>query len=184
MYSRFFLRKESRMFKACHNAETVRANLDFVRNSKPLTIPTTGLPRQGNVLGKRPCAVLSRKVRFTVGLGDANNSGGKKMKWFENKQKKQIAELREEMTKLRDEISKLRSKDEIRVGAFPQHAGLVWYPGYDPRPAVSVREVVMLLVERMGLELTQTQKCDAKTTLERKPKKSPNALNNLRRPLN
>lgn len=38
------------MFKSCHNSEVVRANLDFVLNSKPLTIPATGPVTENDIL--------------------------------------------------------------------------------------------------------------------------------------
>ena len=92
------------------------------------------------------------------------------MKWFESKTQREVKELREEIAKLRDELRaqkyKLTERTEIRLGDWPRYFNF----GEDPRPMVPLNDVVLMLTERLKLEIKRTPGVAAKTVIERKPK--------------
>lgn len=82
----------------------------------------------------------------------------------------ELEELKKEVRELRETVSQLKYENEIRVGEFP-HTMYGW-GWHDPRPKVSMRRAVEMILERMGLEIKHTKGYDS-TTLEKK-KKAPN----------
>lgn len=78
------------------------------------------------------------------------------MRGFGDNQKQRIDALELEVSNLRAEINALKYENEILIGELPALISFRWGVR-DPRPKTSVREVLMLILKEMGLELTHTK---------------------------
>lgn len=78
------------------------------------------------------------------------------MRGFGDNQKQRIDALEHEVSNLRAEINALKYENEIRIGELST-LHLFGFGFEDYSPKTSVREVLMLILKEMGLELTHTK---------------------------
>lgn len=73
--------------------------------------------------------------------------------FVKSKKQKEIDQLRLDISFLKSSVERLEELTKIRVG----EESLSTVFGVDKRPAISLNDLVLMLVDRMGLELQSTK---------------------------